>query len=123
MNHALAILMAVTHGLFILFLVSGALLARRWPGWVRPHLAAVAATAAVFLAGADCPLTTWENHFRAADGRPVIEGFVEHYIISPFHPGGMTLALQALVLSAWVVPTAVGYGSLIRARSVRTVNR
>ncbi len=119
MNHVLAVTMAVAHGLFILFLVSGALLARRWPSLVRPHLAAVAATAAVFLAGADCPLTTWENHFRTADGRPVIEGFVEHYVVRPFHPDGMTLAVQALVLAAWVVPTVVGYRRLLRRSAVQ----
>jgi hypothetical protein len=116
MNHALAVLMAVTHGLFIAFLVSGALLARRRPQLVRPHLGAVAATAAVFLAGQDCPLTTWENHFGAADGRPVIEGFVEHYLVLPIHDQGMTPAIQLLVLATWVVPSVVGYRRLWSAR-------
>jgi Protein of Unknown function (DUF2784) len=115
MNHALAVLMAVTHGLLIAFLVGGALLARRWPRLVRPHLGAVAATAAVFLAGLDCPLTTWENHFRAADGRPVIQGFVEHYLVLPIHDQGMTPAIQVLVLASWVVPSVVGYRRLWRA--------
>jgi len=117
MNHALAVLMAVTHGLFIAFLVSGALLARRWPPLVRPHLGAVAATAAVSLAGQDCPLTTWENHFRAADGRPVIEGFVEHYLVLPIHDQGMTPAIQVVVLAAWVIPSVVGYRQRWRAGS------
>ena len=117
MNHTLAVLMAVTHGLFIAFLVSGSLLARRWPRLVLPHLGAVAATAAVFLAGLDCPLTTWENHFRAADGRPAIEGFVEHYFVLPIHDQGMTPAIQLLVLATWVVPSVVGYRRLWSARS------
>jgi hypothetical protein len=117
MNHGLAVLMAATHGSFIAFLVSGALLARRWPRLVRPHLGAVAATAAVFLTGQDCPLTTWENHFRAADGRPVIEGFVEHYVVLPIHDQGMTPAIQAAVLAAWIVPSVVGYRRLWRTRS------
>lgn len=60
-----------------------------------------------------------ENHFRAADRRPVIEGFVEHYLVRPIYPDGMTPALQALVLAAWVVPTVVGYGHLLRRHVVQ----
>jgi Protein of Unknown function (DUF2784) len=117
MNQVLAVLLAATHGAFIAFLVAGALLVRRHRALLRPHLAAVAATTAVFATRAHCPLTTWENHFRDAAGWPAIDGFVEHYVIGPFRPEGMTPTLQVLVAAAWMVPTAVGYGRLLAARS------
>jgi Protein of Unknown function (DUF2784) len=114
-NHALAVLVAVTHGVFIALLVSGALLARRRPRLIGPHLAAVAATVAIFLTGLDCPLTTWENHFRAAAGLPAIDGFVEHYLVRPLNDEGMTPAIRVAVVAAWVVPSVVGYWQLWRA--------
>ena len=111
MNGLLAWLMASAHLSLIVFLVAGAWLARGRPRVRAAHLAAIGATAAVFLVGADCPLTVWENHFRAAAGWPTYdEGFVVHYLVAPLtgvhrlSPTG-----QAMVVAAWVVPTVVGY--------------
>ncbi len=111
MNGFLAWLMAGAHLLLIVFLITGAWLARRHPALRPVHLAAIMATAAVFLAGADCPLTVWENHFRAAAGWDAYgEGFVVHYLIEPLTGvGRLGPAAQALVVAAWVVPTIVGY--------------
>jgi uncharacterized protein DUF2784 len=63
------------HALFVLFVVGGLVLillgARRW-SWVRNrafrilHLAAIAFVAAEALLGITCPLTIWEDMFRAA---------------------------------------------------------
>lgn len=65
----------VVHALFVLFVVGGFVLilagARRW-SWVRNrafrtlHLAAIAFVAAEALLGIACPLTIWEDMFRAA---------------------------------------------------------
>ena len=97
MNGLLAWTMALSHLSLIVFLIVGA-----WFPRLRPlHLVAVGATATVFLAGADCPLTVWENHFRAAAGWDTYgEGFVAHYLWRPA-PG--------LVVAAWLVPTVLGY--------------
>ena len=116
MNGVLAWAMAVAHLSLIVFLVTGAWLSLRWPGVRRWHLTAIAATGAVFLAGADCPLTVWENHFREAAGRPTYgNGFVVHYLVEPL-TGTRRLvgAGQAFVLSAWPVPTLAGYLVAVR---------
>ncbi len=65
----------VVHASFVLFVVGGLVLillgARRW-SWVRNrafrilHLAAIAFVAAEALLGIACPLTIWEDMFRAA---------------------------------------------------------
>lgn len=111
MNGLLAWMMAAAHLSLIVFLIVGAWLTRRWPRLRTVHLVAIGATAAVFLAGADCPLTVWENHFRDAAGWDTYgEGFVVHHVIQPLtgvaHLG---TGAQALVVAAWVVPTVVGY--------------
>jgi hypothetical protein len=97
MNGVLAWTMALSHLSLVVFLITGA-----WFPRLRPlHLLAVGATAAVFLAGADCPLTVWENHFRAAAGWDTYgEGFVAHYLWRP---------APVWVVAAWLVPTVVAY--------------
>ena len=97
MNGLLAWTMAFSHLSLIVFLIVGAWFPRLRP----PHLMAVGATATVFLLGADCPLTVWENHFRAAAGWDTYgEGFVGHYLWRP---------APVVVVAAWLVPTAVAY--------------
>src|SRR5690242_5515656 len=97
MNGLLACTMALAHLSLIVFLIVGA-----WrPVWRRLHLVAVGATATVFLLGADCPLTVWENHFRAAAGWDSYgDGFVAHYLWRP---------APVLVVAAWLVPTVLAY--------------
>ena len=111
MNGVMAWAMALAHLSLILFLVTGAWFSLRWPAVRRWHLVAIATTGAVFLAGADCPLTVWENHFRDAAGWSTYgNGFVVHYLVEPLT--GITrldTTGQALVLAAWLVPTLVGY--------------
>ena len=111
MDGSLAWLMAGMHLTLIAFLITGAWLAHGRPGLRRAHLLAIGATAAVFLAGADCPLTVWENHFRDAAGWDTYgEGFVVHYLIEPLTGvGRLGPGAQVLVVAAWVVPTILGY--------------
>jgi hypothetical protein len=102
MNGFLAWTMALLHLSLVVFLIVGAWRTR----WRRLHLVAGGATAAVFLVGADCPLTVWENHFRAAAGWETYgEGFVAHYLWRPS---------ASLVIAAWLVPTALALASVAR---------
>jgi hypothetical protein len=108
MNGLLAWTMAAAHLALIVFLIVGAWFTRRWPGVRAVHLGAIAATAVVFLAGADCPLTVWENHFRAAAGWDTYgDGFVVHHLLDPLL--GVTRPSPVAVVAAWLVPTLVGY--------------
>jgi hypothetical protein len=104
-NAGLAWSMTLAHLSLVVFLIVGAW----WPRLRAWHLVAAVATAVVFAAGADCPLTVWENHFRSAAGWDTYgEGFVAHYLWRP---------APALVVAAWVVPTALAYAWTSRRRS------
>lgn len=113
----LAGVVAAVHAALVLFVVVGGLLALRRPRLRLVHLVALAAVAAINLAGADCPLTTLEQALREAGGAsPHRAGFLDHYLLSRLgvDPGstGSQLGQRALV----VVPNVVAYGLLI-ARS------
>jgi hypothetical protein len=111
-----AIAAALAHLALIAWLVVGGPVAACRPSLARWHLAAVVPTGAVFLAGADCPLTVWEKACREAAGWAVYEGgFLEHYVVRvrPVHHGGMSPAVQVAIVVAWVLPTLAGHGWLL----------
>ncbi len=116
---ALAIAIAVVHGLGIVFLIAGAPPAARRRRLMRWYLLVVAPTAAVNLAGQPCPLTVWEKYFwRLAGEAPYQGGFVSRYFVEPFHspglrPGDETLILIAVV--AWCL-VWLSYAAIRRLR-------
>jgi len=96
------------HLLYIVFSVFGAALALwwRWVPWLQLPCAVWAFF--VMLAGAPCPLTDIENHFRHLAGQAGIEGgFIEHYLLALIYPEGLTRELQ-FVLGALVLIFNVG---------------
>lgn len=106
----LAVLWPLAHLTLMIFLIGGGPLGVHRPWVARVHLAAAAATGAVFLLGADCPLTTWEKQARSAAGWPGYRGgFIEHYLVRPLHPSGITTAITVLIVAAWVVPSIAGH--------------
>ena len=116
---ALADLVVVVHFGFIVFVVTGSVLAWRWPALVRLHLPALAWAAGIVTVGYECPLTALEAYFRRRAGqRPYTGGFLDHYIENVLYPQRFTPLL--LVLAALVV--AGGYAGLIarRRRSSRS---
>lgn len=115
---ALDLLCAVGHLSLILLLIVGAPLALRWSWMPKVHIPAALATGAVFAAGADCPLTTWQKACqRRAGRRPYDGGFIEHYLVHPITGDGITSTVKVVILLTWVVPTVVGYWLLYRRRS------
>ena len=110
---------AVLHLLAVLLLLTGALLALRWPRLLRVHLPVAAAILAVNLAGADCPLTDLELWLRAAAGEPAYSGgFLSHYLVEPLHPDGITPTVSAVVYAVAVTPNALA-AALVGARRLR----
>ena len=73
MNGLLAWTMAGAHLTLVVFLIVGAW----WPGLRWAHDVAALATATVFLLGADCPLTVWEDALR---GFATEKGFIELWL-------------------------------------------
>ena len=95
--------LVLIHLAFVAFVVLGGLLVawRARIAWL--HLPAAAWGAWIEFAGAICPLTPLENHFRRLAGQTgYAGGFVEHYLIPVLYPAGLTLQSQrwlgALVL-------------------------
>lgn len=108
----LAYSVAVLHAASVVLLLTGALLALRWRGLIPLHACVAAAIVAVHLAGANCPLTTWERALREQAGADYDGGFLDHYLLGPLgltdHPW-VQLGTYAVVL----LPNLIGYGLLL----------
>ncbi|TKJ20695.1 hypothetical protein A6V29_08420 [Blastococcus sp. CCUG 61487] len=110
---------AALHGLAVLFMLTGALLALRWPRLLLLHAPVALAILAVNLAGADCPLTDLELWLRERAGAPgYANGFLGHYLLDPL---GLDVDAAATQLGIYVTAfglNALGYG-LLAARATR----
>ncbi|MBL8348169.1 MAG: DUF2784 domain-containing protein [Rubrivivax sp.] len=106
MPHALlADTLLVLHGLFIVWVMLGALAVWRWPRLAWAHLPSAAWGVWIEWSGRLCPLTPLEWRLREMAGQAGAErtrGFVEHYLTAAIYPEGLTrevqFALGALVL-------------------------
>jgi Protein of Unknown function (DUF2784) len=113
-----AVLVAVLHGTAVAFMLSGSLLALRWPRLLWLHVPVALAILAIYLTGSDCPLTTWELGLRAAAGeRAYHGGFIGHYITEPLGFPISETSTQVGVYAVALLPNLIGYG-LLGARSV-----
>lgn len=106
---ALADLLLLVHGAFVLFVVAGGLVVARWPRVAWLHVPAALWGAFSEFAGFICPLTPLENAWRrAAGGQGYEGGFIEHYVTAALYPSGLTrtiqvgLGLLVLGLNGWV---------------------
>jgi Protein of Unknown function (DUF2784) len=119
----LADAVAVVHGAAVVLMLTGALLALRWPRLVAVHAPVALAVLAVNLAGAPCPLTRLELRLRADAGAPAYAGgFLGHYLFAPLGLDVHSPVAQAGMYTVALGLNAVGYGLLVvRARSGRPV--
>ena len=88
-------LVVLTHVAFIVFVVSGGLLASRWRWipWVR--LPAVLWGVLLECGGWMCPLTPLENWLRRAGGASEYSGgFIEQYVVAIVYPAALTREVQ-----------------------------
>lgn len=110
LDRALADLAIAAHFAFLVFVVAGGLLARRYRWLTVPHLLAAAWGVYVEATpGAVCPLTRIENALARRAGRAGYEGsFIEHYLIPIIYPEGLTRGMQwGLAVFVVVVNVAV----------------
>jgi hypothetical protein len=120
----LAALAAVLHGAAVLFMLTGSLLALRWPRVLWLHVPVALAILAIYLTGSDCPLTTWELDLRAAAGEPGYRGgFIGHYITGPLGFPIEQTSTQIGVYTAAIVPNLIGYTLLVHRRLARRRER
>ena len=101
---------ALLHGAAVLFMLTGALLALRWPRLVLLHAPVALAILAVNLAGADCPLTDLELALRGADAYD--GGFLGHYFFGPLGLDERAAGTQLAVYATAFGLNALGYGLL-----------
>ena len=107
---------AVLHAATVLLLLTGSLLALRWPRVLWLHVPVSLAILALYLPDSACPLTTWELDLRERAGDPGYRGgFIGHYITEPL---GFPIEATSTQIGIYVVallPNVVGYSLLIRS--------
>lgn len=113
----LAHAVAVLHAAAVLLMLTGALLAIRWPRLVLVHVPVALAILAVNLAGADCPLTDLELALRERAGaEPYEGGFLGHYVFGPL---GLDVRAAHVQLGTYATAfglNGLGYGLLAARR-------
>lgn len=102
---------------FVLFVVMGGFLLRRWPRLVYLHVPIAVWGVLIEFAGWICPLTPLENHLRRLGGEAGYEGgFIDHYIIPVLYPGGLTRTLQYVLGIFALLINIVAYAVYFRRR-------
>jgi hypothetical protein len=115
----LANAVAVLHAAAVLLMLTGALAALRWRGVLLVHVPVALAILAVYVAGADCPLTTVELELRARAGAaPYDGGFLGHYVFGPLGLDVRAPGTQVGMYTVAVGLNALGYGVLLHRAAV-----
>lgn len=105
---------------FILFVVLGGFLLRRFPRLVWLHLPAVLWGAYAEISGTICPLTPLENRLRELGGLAGYPGgFVEHYLWPLIYPAALTREMQIAIGLGVVLINLVAYAWWLRRRRSR----
>ena len=119
--HALADLVLVIHGLFIVFVICGGLLALRWRAIVWLHLPAMVWAVLLEVLGWLCPLTPLEQGLRKAAGVTSYSGsFIEHYLVQFIYPAGLTREIQLYLAAALIIINILVYRLVWRNRQRRS---
>jgi hypothetical protein len=105
-------LTVAVHFGFLIFVVAGGFLARRYRWLAPPHLLAAAWGVYVEATpGLVCPLTPLENAFAIRAGEAGYQGsFIEHYLVPILYPEGLTREAQWGLAAFVVAINAVAYG-------------
>ena len=100
LDRVLADVAIAAHFAFLVFVVAGGFLARRWRWLAAPHLLAAAWGVYVEVADAPCPLTRLENRYARSAGRAGYdESFIEHHLMPIIYPAGLTRRMISIARS------------------------
>jgi len=109
-----AMAVAVCHGAAVLFMLTGSLLALRWPRVLWAHLAVTLFILIVYMSGSDCPVTNLELWLRSCAGLPgYTGGFIGHYFTDPLGFPIHATSTQVGIYVLAIVPNVIGYGLLL----------
>ena len=101
----------VIHLCFIIFVVLGGFLTRRWPRVAYAHIACMLWGALIEFAGWICPLTPLENYLMTKAGETAYRGsFTEHYLIPLIYPNRLTRQDQVLLGIGVLIVNLLAYG-------------
>jgi hypothetical protein len=113
----LADAVVLLHVAYIVYVLFGAALVRRWPRTIWPHLVAVLWGLYIAAAHRVCPLTPLENALRVRAGATGYSGgFIEHYVLPVLYPRGLTPVVLAAEAVLVVVVNVALYAWVWRAR-------
>ncbi len=113
----LADAVVVLHLGFVVFVMLGGFLLRRWPQLIYAHLPAAVWGVLIEFAGWTCPLTPLENTFRARGGEAgYAGGFIDYYIIPVLYPAGLSRNIQWLLGVLALGVNVVAYILVMRRR-------
>jgi len=99
----LADLVVTLHVAFVVFVLTGGILALKWPSIMRFHLPAAVWGAFVEFSGLVCPLTPLEHWFHERAGAKAYEtDFLSRYLIPLLYPEALTRNVQ-IVLGLTVI--------------------
>ena len=116
---AAACVVAVLHGLLVALMVTGSLLALRWPRVLWAHVPVALAILVLYATNSDCPLTALELWLREQAGEPRYRGgFLGHYVTEPMGFPIRATSTQVGIYVTALLPNAIGYG-LHAARYLR----
>jgi hypothetical protein len=108
-------LIVLIHLGFILFVVFGGFLVRKWRWIIYLHLPTVFWGIIVEFTGWTCPLTPWEQSLRSTGGQAGYHGsFIEHYLVPAIYPAHLTRELQYGLGIFVILINLTAYGLLIR---------
>lgn len=118
-DHTCSVLLAgavaVLHASAVAFMLTGSLVALRWPWVLWPHVPVSLAILGLYLTGSDCPLTTLELWLRRRAGAPGYSaGFIGHYITEPLGFPIEATSTQVGIYVLAFLPNVIGYGLLVR---------
>ncbi len=113
-------LVILLHGAAIVFMLTGGLLALRWPRILWFHIPISLAIFALFATGTSCPITDLELWLRARAGLPGYGdgGYIGHYTLRPFGIDVASTGAQILLYTLAFTPNVIAY-SIHATRLVR----
>jgi len=113
----LADAVALLHAAAVLFMLTGSLIALRWPRVLWLHVPVAVAILGIYLTGSDCPLTSLELNLREQAGEPAYSGgFIGHYVTEPLGFPITATSTQIGIYAVAFLPNLIGYGLLASRR-------
>jgi hypothetical protein len=113
----LADAVALLHAAAVLFMLTGSLIALRWPRVLWLHVPVAVAILGIYLTGSDCPLTSLELNLREQAGEAAYTGgFIGHYVTEPLGFPIRATSTQIGIYAVAFLPNLIGYGLLASRR-------